>query len=138
MASEAADPNDRLRRASSLASVAVSGILVFLKLGAYTGTGSVALLSSLIDSSVDAFASIVTLVGVRYALQPADTTHRYGHGKGEPLAAVAQALFIVGSAVLLTYQAIDRIVNPEPIRQRWIGIPVMVVSNVVTPGLVPY
>src|SRR3546814_7185642 len=76
MASEAADPNDRLRRRATLASVAVAGILIFLKLGAYTVTGSVALLSSLIDSSVDAFASIVTLVGVRYALQPADTTPR--------------------------------------------------------------
>lgn len=138
MASEFEDIADRLRRRATFASVAVAGLLILLKLGAYTATGSVALLSSLIDSSVDAFASIVTLVGVRYALQPPDTTHRFGHGKGEPLAAVAQALFIAGSGVLLTYQAISRIVNPEPLRQSWIGIAVMLVSILLTLGLVAY
>lgn len=138
MASEFEDIADRLRRRATFASVAVAGLLILLKLGAYTATGSVALLSSLIDSSVDAFASIVTLVGVRYALQPPDTTHRFGHGKGEPLAAVAQALFIAGSGVLLTYQAISRIVNPEPLRQSWIGIAVMLVSILLTLALVGY
>ncbi len=138
MASETEDIADRLRRRATFASVAVACLLILLKLGAYTATGSVALLSSLIDSSVDAFASIVTLVGVRYALQPPDATHRFGHGKGEPLAAVAQALFIAGSGVLLTYQAISRIVNPEPLRQSWIGITVMLVSILLTLALVGY
>ena len=135
---ETADPNDVLRRRATLASVAVALVLIVAKLGAYATTGSVALLSSLIDSSVDAFASIVTLVGVRYALQPPDATHRYGHGKGEPLAAIAQALFIAGSGVLLTYEAISRLVNPEPVRQGWIGIAVMIVSIVLTLLLVAY
>ncbi|MFN4089971.1 MAG: cation diffusion facilitator family transporter [Alphaproteobacteria bacterium] len=133
-----ADINDRLRRRATLASVSVAGVLILLKLGAYTLTGSVALLASLIDSSVDAMASIVTLIGVRYALQPPDTTHRYGHGKGEALAAIAQALFIAGSGVLLTYQAISRLFVPELIRQSWIGITVMLISIVLTLALVLY
>ena len=73
--------------------------LIVAKLTAYLFTESVSILSSLIDSSSDLLASLVTLFGVRVALRPPDRSHRYGHGKAEPLAALAQAAFVTGSAV---------------------------------------
>ena len=63
----AADTNDRLRRLATYASVAVAGILIVTKLVAYMTTNSVAMLSALIDSTVDLLASLVTLFGVASA-----------------------------------------------------------------------
>ena len=72
---------------------------------------------------------------MHYALRPADDDHRYGHGKAESLAGMAQALFIAVSAVLIAFQAIERLKHPEPIGAPWIGIGVIVFSLVMTVAL---
>ncbi|CBS86190.1 cation diffusion facilitator family transporter [Azospirillum lipoferum] len=129
---------DSLRRRATYASVAVASTLIVAKLGAYLLTESVSILSSLIDSTTDMMASLVTLLAVREALRPADANHRYGHGKAEALAALAQAAFIAGSAVLLSVEAVRRIVRPEPIAEGTIGIAVMLLSIVLTAGLITF
>ena len=129
---------ETLRRRATIASVATALTLVAAKLGAYIATDAISLLSSLIDSTVDALASVVTLIGVRRALKPADRMHRFGHGKSEPVAALAQAFFITGSAVLLGYEAANRLVNPEPVRESAIGVAVMVFAILATLLLVTY
>src|SRR5207248_2057196 len=101
------------------------------KLVVWISTGSVALLSSLVDSLVDAAASLVTFFAVRHATVPADREHRFGHGKAEPLAALGQSAFLVGSAVLLMFEAVRRLVSPAPIEDPVAGIAVMVFSIVV-------
>ncbi|QQP88109.1 cation diffusion facilitator family transporter [Skermanella sp. TT6] len=132
------DDDGRLRRAATYASVGVALTLIAAKLAAYLYTESVSILSSLIDSSSDLLASVVTLLGVRVALRPPDRSHRYGHGKAEPLAALAQAAFVAGSAVFLTYEAINRLFNPVAIQESSAGIAVMVFSIVLTVGLVAF
>ncbi len=127
---------DQLRRTATFASVGVASLLIVVKFGAYLLTGSIAILSSLVDSTVDALASIVTLLGVRQAMRPADEKHRFGHGKFEPLAALAQALFISGSAVMLAYEAINRLVRPQPVEQDLLGVATMVFAIAVTGTLV--
>ena len=79
-----------MRRAAT-ASVVVAAVLIAAKVGAWLATDSVAVLSSLLDSLLDAAASLVNLVAVRHALTPADEEHRFGHGKAEPLAGLAQS-----------------------------------------------
>ena len=86
--------NDRLRRLATYASVGVASLLIIAKLVAYLMTDSVTMLTSLFDSTFDLVASLVTAYGVASALRPPDHEHRYGHGKAEPLAALAQAIFI--------------------------------------------
>ena len=105
---------NRLRRLATYASVTVAALLIAAKFVAWLETGSVALLSSLVDSLLDAVASLVNLVAVRHAMSPADREHRFGHGKAEPLAGLAQAAFIAGSALLLTLEAIHRFASPLP------------------------
>ena len=129
---------ESLRRWATVASVATALLLVAVKLGAYVVTGAVSLLSSLVDSTVDALASIVTLIGVHHALKPADGAHRFGHGKSEPLAALGQAFFITGSAVLLSYEAFNRLINPAPLRDTQLAIGVMVFAIVATLALVSF
>lgn len=128
--------NERLVRVASYASLGVTVLLVFIKSAAWFLTGSVALLSSLADSFLDVLAALVTLFAVRQAQVPADSEHRFGHGKAEPLAALAQSAFILGTAVLLTYEAGDRIINPATIERPEIGIVVSVVAIVATLALV--
>ncbi|ACI98021.1 cation diffusion facilitator family transporter [Rhodospirillum centenum] len=128
----------RWRRRAAYASIAVALTLIAVKLATYLSTGSVSILSSLIDSSVDALASVVTLLGVAQALTPPDAAHRFGHGKAEPLAALAQSAFITGSAVFLGYEAIGRLVDPRPVDSTGLGIAVMVFAIVMTAGLVTF
>lgn len=127
-----------LARQATYASVAVATLLIACKVGAWSHTGSVAILASLVDSLLDAFASVVTLVAVRKASAPATREYRFGLGKAEPLAALTQAAFIAGSAVLLTLQAGERLFNPQPIQASEVGIAVMVVSIVATLALVGF
>ena len=125
-------------RLATYASVAVALTLIAIKIVAWLLTDSVSLLSSLIDSLLDLLASLVNLLAVRHALTPADPEHRFGHGKAEPLAGLAQAAFIGGSAVLLLLEAGRRLLTPQPLAHAEIGIGVMVVSMVMTLALVAF
>lgn len=126
------DEAGRLMRWATYASTATALLLIVLKLIAWGLTDSVALLSSLVDSLLDGFASLVMLLAVRQSLTPADREHRFGHGKAEPLAALAQASLITGSAVFLVVEALRRLVDPEPIAHGDLGVAIMVFSLVAT------
>ncbi|MCW5730805.1 MAG: cation diffusion facilitator family transporter [Alphaproteobacteria bacterium] len=128
----------RLMRLASVASVAVAVTLIVLKSVVWFRTDSVAILSSLIDSLMDAGASLINLLAVRHSLTPPDAEHRFGHGKAEALAGLGQAAFIAGSAGFLIFQAVDRLLHPVPLQQGELGIAVMVVSIVLTFGLVVF
>ncbi len=128
----------RLMRLATYASVGVASVLIVTKFVAWVMTDSVSLLSTLVDSLLDAAASVVNLIAVRHALQPADAEHRFGHGKAEPLAGLAQAAFIVGSAVFLLFEAGDRVVSPHMVVRAPIGYAVVVFSIVLTIALVIY
>ena len=130
-------PLDRagLLKLASLASVLTASFLIVAKLAAWSVTGSVSLLASLVDSVMDSIASLINLFAIRYSLQPADEKHRFGHGKAEPLAGLAQAAFIAGSAVFLVFHAIDRLRFSQTLEQIGIGLWVMALAIVMTLGL---
>ena len=125
----------RLLRLATRASVAVAGLLIVTKAVAWWLSGSISMLAGLTDSLLDGVTSFLNLLAVHYALRPADEDHRYGHGKAESLAGMAQALFIGVSAVLIAFQAFERLKNPEPVGAPWIGIGVIVFSLVMTVAL---
>ena len=125
----------RLLRLATRASVAVASILIIAKAIAWWLSGSVSMLAGLTDSTLDGVTSLLNLLAVHYALRPADDDHRYGHGKAESLAGMAQALFIGGSALLIAFQAFDRLKHPEPIGAPWISIGVIVFSLGLTAAL---
>ncbi len=127
-----------LMRRATYASIAVAGVMIVVKLAAWLMTDSVSLLSSLLDSLLDAAASVVNLVAVQQALVPADREHRFGHGKAEPLASLGQAAFITGSAVLLLIEALQHVLTPQRVSNTGIGIAVMIVAIAVTLVLVAY
>lgn len=128
--------NERLLRLATYASVAVALILIAAKLVAWLLGDSVALLSSLVDSGLDAVASLLNLLAVRHALTPADAEHRFGHGKAEALAGMGQGAFIAGSALFLVVEAGQRFVDPVVPEHGALGIGVMLLSIALTGGLV--
>ena len=109
-----------------------------LKGAAYFVTGSVALLTAVADSALDLFGSLGILLAVRWASSPADSQHRFGHGKAEPLAGLARAAFVFGSATLLLVEAIQRLISPEPLQATAWGLSAIATSIVLTAGLVIY
>ncbi|MDA1089283.1 MAG: cation diffusion facilitator family transporter [Proteobacteria bacterium] len=126
----------RLMRLATYASVSVASVLIAAKFAAWVSTGAVSLLSTLIDSLLDVGASLLNLIAVRHALEPADREHRFGHGKAEALSGLAQAAFICGSAVFLTIEAGERLLHPRGIDNTAIGYWVMVLAIVLTLALV--
>lgn len=126
----------RLKLIAAVAAVAVAGFLIAAKAAAWFATGSISLLSTLVDSLIDLAASGVNLLAVRHATQPADREHRFGHGKAEPLAGLAQAAFVGGSAAFLVFESVMRLVHPTPISNTGIGLAVMGLSIALTLGLV--
>jgi len=121
---------------ASRASVATALCLIVIKLVAWLYSGSASMLGSLTDSFSDALASIVNFIAIRYAIVPADDDHRYGHGKAEPLASLAQAAFIMGSATLLLLYGGEKLINPVPVTNAVSGIVVSIIAIVMTFALV--
>jgi ferrous-iron efflux pump FieF len=128
----------KLMRRAALASVSVSLFLVAIKTFAYFASHSVAMLASLGDSALDLFTSGLNMIAIRSALTPADEEHRFGHGKAEPLAGLAQGAFISASALFLVIQAVNRIIVPEPIDHSVEALVVMCIVMACTIALVVY
>jgi len=127
-----------LMRRAAIASVCVSLFLVAIKTFAYFASHSVAMLASLADSALDLFTSSLNLVAIRSALTPADAEHRFGHGKAEPLAGLAQGAFICASALFLVIQAVNRILVPEPIDHTVEALVVMCIAIACAIALILY
>ena len=130
--------SEKLIILASRASVLVAVTLLTMKFYAWVMTGSMGILAALVDSLLDLCASLINMVALRYAMEPADKEHRFGHGKAEALAGLGQATFIASSAIFLIIYTIERIINPELIESPEIGTWVMLVSLGITMLLVSY
>ena len=120
---------------ASTASVVVASILVVLKAGAYGLSESSAVLASLMDSGLDLIASLTTFFVVRFAHKPPDAEHPFGHGKAEAFSALFQAGLVFASATLVIQESIQSLLDPKPIEHTQLALGVMVVSIVLTLGL---
>lgn len=129
------EESGQLMRRATYASVGVALVLILAKLFAWTVSDSVSLLATLIDSILDAAASLINLLAVRHALAPADREHRFGHGKAEALAGLGQAAFVAGSAGFVLLEASRRFIDPVPVESYGVGMAVMVFSMAATVGL---
>lgn len=112
-------------------SVLSNSALILLKVIAGTITGSVAILTEAIHSSIDLVASIVAFFSVRKAGEPADESHRYGHEKVENLAAAIEAILILVGSAVITFEAIRRLLGHGRVHTLAVGIAVVALSVVV-------
>jgi len=125
-----------LTRRVTLYSVTVAAVLVSIKAVAWLASASVAMLASMADSGLDLVASLITFYAVRFAAQPPDAEHRFGHGKAEGFASLMQAGLVFASAALIGREAIGDLIRPHPVAEGAWATGVMAVSIVLTTLLI--
>ena len=106
-------------------SVASNSLLIALKLAAGAITGSIAILTEAIHSAIDLLASVVALVSVRRADEPADEEHPYGHEKLENLAAAIEGMLILVGAGVIVFEATRRLATGSEVESLGVGIAVI-------------
>jgi len=125
-----------LTRRVTLMSVSVASILVAIKAAAWLASGSVSLLASMADSGLDLLASLITFFAVRYAVEPPDAEHRFGHGKAEAFSSLVQAGLVFASSALIGQEAIRHLATPHPLAKEGWAVAVMIVSTILTLALI--
>jgi ferrous-iron efflux pump FieF len=128
-------PGKRVQGTALLA-ILLASVMIVMKAAAWLLTGSVALLGSFLDSVMDLSLSVMNFFAIRHAQTPADEEHRFGHGKAEALAALAQGAALSLAAVFLVFEAVAAFLDPAPLSETTIGIAVIGISIVLTGGLV--
>ena len=118
------------QRTATVSVISNSG-LILLKVIAGTVTGSVAILTEAVHSSIDLVASVVAFLSVRIAEEPADESHRYGHEKIENLAAAIEGILILVGSAVIAFEAIRKLVGHSHIRTIGVGLVVVGLSVVV-------
>lgn len=134
MSLSAADP--KATRNVALLSVATATVLIIVKAIAWRASDSVAILASLSDSALDLLASLITLFAVRYAAEPPDAEHRFGHGKAEAFSSLLQGGLVFASGALIGREAIVALLHPRPVENGLAGVVVMIISIALTLALI--
>jgi cation diffusion facilitator family transporter len=133
---DAADAGRKTRAA--LLSIVSNGFLVVLKLAAGVVTGSIAIITEAIHSSIDLLASVIAFISVRKAEEPADEDHPYGHHKIENLAATIEGMLILVGAGIIIFESVRRLADPPEVESLGIGIAVIAFSMVANIGVSSY
>ncbi|MCO7176108.1 cation diffusion facilitator family transporter [Sporolactobacillus kofuensis] len=109
-------------------SVVSNTLVVSLKVIVAMITGSVAVLSEAIHTSLDLAASLIAFFSVRISGRPADKIHPYGHGKIENISGTIETLLIYVAGIWIIYESVKKLIHPEPIQLPTLGVVVMLVG----------
>ncbi len=112
-------------------SIASNIMLILLKMGAGIMSGSVSIISEAIHSMMDLLAAVIAFFAVRVSDHPADEKHPYGHGKYENISGVIEALLIFVAAIWIIFEAVHKLINPQPAEFLGVGMAVMFISAIV-------
>ncbi len=123
------EKNDRKTRAAAI-SVISNTALIVIKLVTGLLIGSVSIISEAAHSGVDLLAAIIALYSVKTSSLPADSEHPFGHGKIENISGTIEALLIFVAAVWIIFEAVKKLLYPEPIEAVGWGVGIMLVSAI--------
>ena len=127
-----------LNLSASFLAMSIALVLVLVKFTAWDITYSVSILSSLVDSILDVLISFITFLSIRASMVPAYQDHRFGHGKYQAIAALAQAIIIISSVIFVVYQAAIQMLSQSVVLEPSLGIQYMATSLLLTSFLVVY
>ena len=128
----------RTKASAARLSIVSNSALIALKIVAGAITGSIAILTEAVHSSIDLLASIVAYLSVRKADEPADDTHMYGHAKIENLASAIEGMLILVGAGVIVFEGVRRLVVGSHVSSLGFGIAAVAVSVVVNLGVSSY
>ena len=112
-------------------SLVVALLVLGLKAFAYLLTGSVALLSDALESTVNVAATLLALFAIRFAQRPPDETHPFGHSKAEYFSAVLEGVLVVLAAFLIAKESIPRLLHPRPLGDLGPGLLVSLLASLI-------
>jgi cation diffusion facilitator family transporter len=125
----------RTKAGAATVSVVSNSLLVAAKIAAGAITGSIAIITEALHSSIDLIASMVALVSVRKADEPPDPEHPYGHAKAENLAAAIEGMLILVGAGIIVFEATRRLSIGAEVDNLGVGIAVIAASAVANLGV---
>ncbi|MDN4593137.1 cation diffusion facilitator family transporter [Polycladomyces subterraneus] len=105
--------------------------IVLLKFMTGIITGSVAILSEAIHSSLDLIASLIAYVSVRMSNKPPDRDHPYGHGKFENISGSVETLLIIVAGIWIIFESGKKLLYSEPIHLPIVGVAVMLIGAMI-------
>lgn len=112
-------------------SIAAALATILLKGWAWWITGSVGLLSDALESFVNLAGAMMALAMLTLAAKPADDNHAHGHGKAEYFSSAFEGFLILIAAVAISYTAIERLFNPQPLEAVGIALAISVVASII-------
>jgi len=128
----------RLEKKATVVSTSVAALLVLLKMTVGILSGSIAVLASAIDSFLDLTVSLFNYFALNSSEKDPDDQFHFGRSKIEPLAAVIEGVVISLSALFILYEALSKIVHPRDMSHMSESVGVMIVSFIITAGLVAF
>jgi len=128
--------NKNLEKKAPIIATWVAMFLAITKFIVWILSGSVALLSSAMDSLLDSWVSIFNYFAIKFAQDPADREHNYGHWKIEAIAVTIEWIIITLSGFYIIYSSIQKLLNPKPIEYINWTLLVMIISIIATSGLI--
>lgn len=102
-----------------------------MKLVAWYLTGSVAILTDALESTVNVVAGLIGIYSLYVSAKPKDTDHPYGHGKAEFLSAAIEGTLISVAGIIIVYEAINNLIHPHPIQSLDYGIWIVAATAVI-------
>lgn len=113
--------NSPIKKAIRASYFSIFGNALLAIIKAITGIfgNSYALIADAIESATDVVASLLVLLGLKYAARPADENHPYGHGRVEPLITFAVVGFLIVSATIIAYESIRHIRTPHEVPESY-------------------
>ena len=112
-------------------SIVIGIIVLGLKLLSWQMTGSIALLSDALESTVNVATAIAALVAIRVAALPADANHPYGHHKAEFFSAILEGVMIIIAAILILHQSYLGLMTPKKLDAPLSGLMVNGLASVI-------
>lgn len=115
----------------AIGSIVVGTVVLALKLLAWQMTGSIALLSDALESTVNVATAFAALIAIRVAALPADANHPYGHTKAEFFSAILEGVMIIIAALLILREAWHGFTDPRPLAAPLSGLAVNIAASVI-------
>src|SRR5207248_8484920 len=130
------DSEEAAKTSAARLSMLAAAFLIILKTVTGFITGSISVWASLLDSTMDIFASTINYFAVRAAARPADEEHSYCHGKAASLAGLFQSIVLAASGIFLIVESTRQLINPNRTNPEWFGVVTMMVAVGVSIALV--
>ncbi|HIU87371.1 MAG TPA: cation transporter [Candidatus Avilachnospira avistercoris] len=113
---------------SGFVGIAVNILLFLCKIVIGLLSGAVSVVADAFNNLSDVASSVITVIGMRLAGQPADKEHPFGHGRIEYLTALCTSVMVLCVGFLLLFNSVKKILNPEELSFSYISILILLVS----------